>query len=249
MRADQADDGVLNNTFAGWDANNTLTIQNGGVAVAGSELTYDTTNVVCFLRGTRIKTINGEILVEELSQGDRVLTVDNGYQPIRWIGSRNFSAKQLLDHKNLRPVRIRAAALGSAFPETDLLVSQQHRVLVSSKIAQRMFDGSPEVLVAAKHLVLIDGIDIVNSQGVEYYHFLFDRHEVVFSSGAKTESMYTGPEALKSVSSEARHEILTIFPDLASIDYEAMSCRPLVNGRMGRKLAIRHKNNSKNLFS
>lgn len=249
LRADQADDGVLNNTFAGWDANNTLTIQNGGVAVAGSELTYDTTNVVCFARGTRIKTINGEIPVEELSQGDRVLTVDNGYQPIRWIGSKTFSSAQLAEHKKLRSVRIRADALGKGFPETDLLVSQQHRILICSKIAQRMFDGSSEVLVAAKHLVLIDGIDIVESDGVEYYHFLFDDHQIVFSNGARTESMYTGPEALKAVSPEAREEILTIFPEVAAIDYKALSCRPLANGRMGRKLAIRHKNNAKTLYS
>ncbi|WP_284164419.1 Hint domain-containing protein [Frigidibacter sp. SD6-1] len=45
MQADQNDDGILNDTLAGWTVDDTLTIQNGGSAVAGSALKTETTGV------------------------------------------------------------------------------------------------------------------------------------------------------------------------------------------------------------
>ena len=245
LQADQGDDGVLNDTIAGWDADNTLTIS----GVAASDLKFDNTNVFCFAAGTMIQTANGEVAVEDLRQDDLVLTRDRGFQPLRWIGGNVVSAEALSEHANLRPIRIRAGALGSNLPQQDLLVSPQHRVLVSSKIVERMFDGEAEVLIAAKQLVMIDGIDVADDvDSVEYFHFLFDQHEIVFSNGAETESLFTGPEALKAVSPEARTEILTLFPELSSIDYAATACRTIVKGRKGRQLAVRHKNKNKPLL-
>lgn len=201
----------------------------------------------CFARGTLIETDRGPVLIEELAEGDLVVTRDNGLQPIRWIGSRRLAGAELAD--NLRPIRIRRHALGTGIPARDLLVSPQHRVLVRSKIAQKMF-GTNEVLVAAKQLCQIDGIDIADDLAeVEYFHMLFDRHEVVISNGAETESLFTGPEALKAVGPQAREEILTIFPELADRDYAPVAARPLASGRMGRKLAVRHAQNHKALVS
>ena len=102
-----------------------------------------------------------------LAEGDLVRTLDHGLQPVRWVGARRLSAAELAAAEKLRPIRIRAGALGPGTPRADLLVSPQHRVLVRSRIAQRMF-GTDEVLVAAKQLLQIDGIDNDNRpQGVE----------------------------------------------------------------------------------
>ena len=80
-------------------------------------------------------------------------------------------------------------------------------------------------------------------------HFLFDRHQIMESDGAETESLFTGPEALKTVDPSARIEILHLFPELASIDYDRLPdpVRPILSGRQGRKLANRHANNKKHL--
>lgn len=202
---------------------------------------------ICFCAGTLITTHYGEVAVEDLSTGDQVLTADNGYQAILWVGGNTLSAADLEQHPNLRPIRIQAGALGENLPSEDLVVSPQHRILIRSNIVERMFTEK-EVLVAAKKLVVLDGIDIAHDiDEVTYVHFLFDQHEIVFSNGAQTESLYTGPEALKAVSPEGRQEILSLFPELAGIDYKALSARKLANGRMGRKLAIRHKNSNKSL--
>lgn len=202
-------------------------------------------DVTCFTRGTLIRTQRGDVPVEDLQVGDLVVTRDNGLQAMRWIGSVKLGRHTLDDNPNLRPVRIKAGALGASVPSSDLVVSPQHRVLVRSKVAQRMF-GTDEVLAAAKQLLHADGIDIATDmEEVEYFHILFDRHEVVVSNGAETESLYTGSEALKSVGKAARAEIFALFPELKEADYAPAGARELLSGRQARKLAMRHVQNNK----
>lgn len=211
----------------------------------------DNYNIIipCFAQGTFIETAQGARPIQDLAVGDMIRTCDNDLQPIRWIGSRKLSAAPLAAHEHLRPIRIKQHALGLNVPSADLLVSPQHRILVRSRIAQRMFNTN-EVLVAAKHLCQVDGIDIADDiTEVEYFHILFDRHEVVTSNGAETESLYTGPEALKAISAAAREEIFAIFPQLQEYDYAPISARMLLTGRTGRKLADRHAQNAKMLVS
>ncbi|WP_239450543.1 Hint domain-containing protein [Loktanella sp. S4079] len=223
------------------DTDNDTAPDGAGAVPLISDLDFRDT--ICFSRGTQIMTDRGEVAVEDLSEGDLVLTADNGYQQLRWIGSQKVSASRLKDEPNLCPIRIRKGALGDNTPSRDLVVSPQHRVLVRSKIARRMFDAS-EILVAAKFLQSVDGVsEITDCDGVEYFHLLFERHEVIWSNGAWTESLFTGPQALKSVGPEARAEIMALFPELIERNYEAQPCRQLVSGRRGRKLAFRHEKN------
>lgn len=204
--------------------------------------------VPCFVAGTWIVTQRGEVKVENLAVGDLIWTVDHGMQPIRWAGKRFMSPRQLETNPGLLPIRIRAGALGDEYPEHDLIVSPQHRVLVRSKIAQRMF-GCPELLVAAKQLLEVDGIDIVESpEGLTYYHLLLDRHELIIANGALTETLYTGPQALNGVGVAARHEIYAIFPELRDAAHVTEPARPLITGRRGRQLASRHAKHGQVLF-
>ncbi len=204
--------------------------------------------VPCFTVGTMIATPDGLRAVEDLVPGDLVLTRDNGAQPLRWIGIRRLDAIDLHLHENLRPVRISAGALGDNMPETDLVVSLQHRILVRSRIAERMF-GQPEVLVAAKQLLQFDGVDLEDDlTEVTYVHILFDRHEVVRANGAESESLYLGPMALEAVGSAALAEIRMIFPELLEDGFEPAQARLLASGRQGRRLATRHRQNSQPLF-
>ncbi|MTH63228.1 Hint domain-containing protein [Paracoccus shanxieyensis] len=202
--------------------------------------------IPCFAQGTMIRTDRGEVAVEDLRVGDLVMTRDNGLQPIRWLGNRKLDRVDLALAPRLQPIRIRAGALGDGLPVADLLVSPQHRILVRSAIAQRMF-GAPEVLVAAKQLVAIDGIDQVQLEEVSYFHLLFARHELVLSNGAETESLYTGAQALKSLGQAACDEIFTLFPELR--DAPAEAARPIVQGSKARQMAERHSRNGKALTS
>ncbi|WP_405403839.1 Hint domain-containing protein [Paracoccus sp. Ld10] len=203
--------------------------------------------IVCFARGTMIDTPDGPVAVQDLRAGDLVVTRDNGPQPVRWMGSQRLSADMLARNPRLTPVRIAAGALGVNSPSHDLIVSPQHRVLVQSRIAQRMF-GTTEVLVAAKQLLSLDGFDLATDLAeVEYFHIMFDQHEVIRSNGADTESLYTGEQALRMVGAAAREELLTLFPDLADMDQASVPARDLPQNRMVRKMADRHQRNSRML--
>ena len=194
----------------------------------------------CFTRGTMIRTPTGDVPVEALACGDLVETADHGPQPVALVVSVVLNAAKLACQPALRPIRIRAGALGAGRPQQDLLVSPQHRMLVRSRIAMRMF-GTPEILVAAKQLLSIDGIEVDETvQEVEYFHILFDRHEVIVANGAEAESLYTGPEGLKGVGKAALHEIYALFPGLMAGGDPAAPARVLVPGRLGRQLARRH---------
>ena len=202
--------------------------------------------IICFTRGTLIKTCMGEVAIEDLVVGDKVLTMDNGYQPIRWIGGRGLSRADLEANPKLKPIRIRAGALGQGLPEQDLLTSPQHRVLVRNQVAVRMF-ASAEVLIPANKLLTLPGIDIEwDADGVEYFHFLFDAHQIVWSNGAQTESLFTGPEALKAVSPEAREEIATLFPEIVTPGFTPQSARPIPEkGKLMKTLAQQMAKNNK----
>ena len=251
LHADFLDDGILNQSTGDF-TDNTAMADGASLEIQGittSDLRFETTNVPCFTAGTLIKTIDGQKPADQLRQGDLVWTKDAGYQPIRWISRKTFSGDALRQNENLRPIRIAAGAMGFGMPNRDLIVSQQHRVLVNSKIAERMTNQA-EVLVSAKHLLRIRGIDVLKRLNeVTYVHFMFDRHQVVEAEGILTESLYTGPEALKSLSTEAREEIFAIFPELMdSQSPTPMPARKFLSGRQARKLAQRQIQNKKPLI-
>lgn len=187
----------------------------------------DYTIVPCFAGGTLIATPTGEVAVEDLAVGDLVLTADHGAQKIRWIGARRVRASV-----RFAPVRIARGALGN---DRDLLVSPQHRMLVSGARALAMF-GVDEVLVPAKSLV--NGRDIRVQPGgmVDYFHILLDAHEVIFANRAPAESLYLGEQALRGLSRAARAEILALFPELAE-GIRPPVARHVLTVRQGRELA------------
>ncbi|MFN3824584.1 MAG: Hint domain-containing protein [Pseudorhodobacter sp.] len=171
----------------------------------------------CFTPGTLIATPKGEVPVESLRPGDRVVTRDNGIQEIRWTGTKAMDWGALTANPHLRPVMVRQGSLGNGLPERDMMVSPNHRVLVANDRTALYFDEH-EVLVAAKHLVGARGIFEVESVGTSYIHFMFDQHEVVLSDGAWTESFQPGDYTLKGMGNAQRNEIFELFPELKTVE-------------------------------
>jgi len=201
--------------------------------------------VLCFSVGTEIQTPSGEIAVENLNEGDLVITMDNGSQAVLWVGRKKVGRSELRVNPKLRPIRIKAGALGSGLPVKDLLVSPQHRVLICSTISERMYD-TDSVLVPANKLLSIDGVEPANDLSeVEYFHILFDDHQIIFSNGAPTESLYLGAHALSAMSSEAFNEIAMLFPEILEPNFEPKPARFLPQtGKKMKNLLARHKKNA-----
>jgi hypothetical protein len=196
----------------------------GGETLSFSEMEH----VICFAKGSLIRTASGDRPVEGLQPGDRVETLDHGLQPIRWIGTRQVPAI-----RNLAPIVIGAGAMDN---DRDLIVSPQHRILVTGWRAEMLF-GEPEVLVAAKHLV--DGDKIYRASGgqVTYFHICFDRHEIIFAENQPTESFLPGPMGAKTLHPAQLAELFEIFPELQQ-DLNAMPpARPSLRRAEARLLA------------
>lgn len=169
--------------------------------------------VPCFTPGTMVETKDGPVAVENLVPGQRVLTRDNGYQPVRWIGRRRLSATELALRPQLQPVRIGRGALGQGLPEVDMVVSPQHRMLLTGTRAE-LFFGEAEVLAAALHLVGNPGIERLSLSEVSYLHVMFDAHEIIRADGAWTESFQPGDMTLRGLDDPQRDELFAIFPEL-----------------------------------
>ncbi|WP_323782234.1 Hint domain-containing protein [Thalassovita sp.] len=192
----------------------TVEFLDGTGAVTGTATFTNIENIVpCFTPGTLIATPQGARMVETLREGDKVITRDNGIQEIRWVGARRMNGIELAREPKLQPILVRKGALGNGLPERDMMVSPNHRMLVTNEKVNLYFNET-EVLASAKHLVGLEGIHKVNVVGTTYIHFMFDQHEVVLSDGAWTESFQPGDMSLNGIGKEQREEIFALFPEL-----------------------------------
>ena len=161
----------------------------------------------CFTPGVLIRTEAGARPVEDLAPGDMIWTLDHGFRPLVRLLSRRIGAAALAADPALRPVVIRAGALGPGRPARDLSVSPQHRVLVAGW-RSALIAGAEEVLVPAR--ALVDGVRAAvdrEAEEVTYLHLVFDRHEIVESEGMLSESYLPGPLTLAGLAPEERAEI------------------------------------------
>ncbi|MFT4151217.1 MAG: Hint domain-containing protein [Paracoccaceae bacterium] len=172
--------------------------------------------VPCFTPGALVMTDRGEVAVEHLLPGDRVMTRDYGFQPLRWTARRDLTADEVAaDAPGLAPVRIAKGALGPGLPAQDMVVSPQHRMLLGSDRAEMLF-GQREVLAPALHLVGLPGITREAVAAVSYIHLLFDRHQIVSADGVWSESFQPGARTLGGLDGPQREEVLRLFPWLST---------------------------------
>ena len=136
----------------------------------------DTVVTLCFAAGTRIATPRGEVPVELLAVGDKVLTSGGAARPIMWIGTGRVLATR--GRRNAAtPVIVRRGALADNVPHRDLRVTKGHSLLL---------DG---VLIPVEHL--INHRTIVwddRAQEVAIYHVELETHDVLMADGAPAES-------------------------------------------------------------
>lgn len=154
----------------------TFATANFGIGTDGGTGT-DISFTTCFAEGTRIATECGEVPVEALCEGDRVVTADAEAQPIVWIGQRWLDLTRHADPRAAQPIRICKCAIAEGVPHRDLLLSPDHAIL---------FDG---LLIPSR--LLVNGRSIAQDttlRAVRYFHVELKRHAVLMTEGLGCES-------------------------------------------------------------
>ncbi len=139
------------------------------------EIAYDTF-LPCYRRGTAIATEHGEVAVEALKVGERVMTASGALRPIRWIGVRPLDVRKHPSPEDVWPVRVRAGAFGEGSPRRDLWLSRDHAI------------ASEGTLIPISALINGHSVAQVRTDRVEYFHVELDRHDVMFAEGLPAES-------------------------------------------------------------
>ncbi|MGB9645948.1 MAG: Hint domain-containing protein [Stellaceae bacterium] len=136
----------------------------------------------CFLKGTMIRTAEGDRKIEDLAVGDLLPAVFGGTCPIQWIGRYKYrkSDPNKVWVKEVLPIRIARSALRPNVPYADLYVSAAHALLI---------DG---VLVAAGNLINDTTIIRYNARELdelEFFHIKLEHHDVIYAEGAPSETL------------------------------------------------------------
>ena len=136
----------------------------------------------CFVKGTTIRTIDGDRKIEDLAVGELLPTVFGGICPIQWVGRYRFKRSDPTEAwvKNVLPIRVAQSALGPDVPHADLYVTEYHALLI---------DG---VLVEAGHLIngtTIKRYDARELDELEFFHIKLGLHDVIFAEGAPCETL------------------------------------------------------------
>jgi hypothetical protein len=136
-----------------------------------------TEGIACYCAGTLIAVDRGDVPVEALRIGDRVVTASGLARPIKWIGRRSYNGRFAMGQKHILPICIKAGAIDAAVPRRDLWISPHHAVYL---------DG---VLIEARDL--LNGISVVQAETcakIEYFHIELETHDVIVAEGAPSET-------------------------------------------------------------
>ena len=171
----------------------------------------------CYVAGTHIFTVHGDVRVEDLTIGERVLTRFAGLTTVKWIGARHINFRRHPNPQEVWPVRIAACAFAPGQPRRDLFLSPDHAVAVG------------DMLIPIRQLV--NGASIRQETGlphVQYFHVELDRHDLLFAEGLEAESyLDTGNRGMFE-NAEAPFILHPRFQQTAAqADRLALSCLPL----------------------
>jgi hypothetical protein len=134
----------------------------------------------CFTTGSRIRTLRGEVAVEDLYVGDEVVTLRDGaetHEPVIWVGRRPINIATHAQPEVAAPVRVRKDAIAEGQPVRDLFLSQDHSLFLDGK--------------CVPVLLLVNGGSITVERGwreVTYFHVELSRHSILLAEGLLAES-------------------------------------------------------------
>ena len=139
--------------------------------------------------GAMVMTTQGEMPVEWLESGDRVITRDHGAQPILWIERWRWTGPE--GGRLAAPLRLVPASGNRRGGLIEpLRLGPGHRVLASGAAVELHF-GAEAALAGIADLAGTEAREDLDSART-YHHLVLARHEVIWTCGIWAES--AGPE-------------------------------------------------------
>ncbi len=192
-----------------WGFATDIPLQDGVTYIKVSGSNFGNSNyadfITCFGPDTLIETADGPRNVTEINPGDLVWTLNNGLQPVQWVGHTSVPGTGAF-----APVVFAPGSIGN---DAELVVSQQHRILLENDAAELLF-GEKQVLVAAKHLCGMKGVALRPQASIDYTHLMFDQHQIIRSNGSLTESFFLTENSANAIEIEQKNELEALFPTL-----------------------------------
>lgn len=130
------------------------------------------------LAGTCLLTMDGEIPVEFLSPGDRIITRDVGVAVLRDIQTTEVKCES---------VTVAAGSLGHTRPDLDMVMPARQRVLVRDWRAQTLF-GKKSALVPASRLVDNQFVTLNHARVLRLIQLRFNTAHILYANGIEVES-------------------------------------------------------------
>ncbi|MCG6901660.1 MAG: Hint domain-containing protein [Rhodobacter sp.] len=146
----------------------------------------DTHALPGFGPGTLISTTDGELPVEWLTPGDRVITRDRGIQTLRRIARTRLSPTDLAENPQLCPVLIEPDSFAGWAPDTPLAVSPALQIVVTGWDVQLYF-GADVALADAGHMCTGPAM-VEPGRDYCYCSLLFDAPQIIRANGMWIES-------------------------------------------------------------
>ncbi|PVA08038.1 Hint domain-containing protein [Thalassorhabdomicrobium marinisediminis] len=144
-----------------------------GIAVAARAA-----NVAGLTEGTTVMTLDGELPVEHLTPGDRIITRDAGMSILRDIRrSEVFVA----------PIRIKAGSLGHTRPQSDMQVGPDTLVHIRDWRAKALF-GADVAMVKARRLIDGEFVSEAAPRKMTVHELIFDRQHILYADGLEVAS-------------------------------------------------------------
>jgi len=208
----------------------------GGITdFAGGTDVYPLDAAPCYVAGSRILTVAGEVPVEALRPGD-LAPAGRGLRLRRvvWVGTTRIDLGRHAEPAKVVPVRIAADAFAPGAPRRDLVVSPDHAVWT---------DGA---LVPA--YLLVNGRTIRREPAlgaVTYVHVELDAHDLLIAEGLAAESyLDTGNRGLFAGVAGGRPLQADLMADINARAWDERACAPLALGgaivaAAHRRLAVR----------
>lgn len=132
--------------------------------------------------GSTILTMAGEMPVEHVMPGDRVITRDKGSSVVRNVQRRKIRCKA---------VKILAGSLGDTRPECDVVLPAEQPVLVRDWRAKALF-GQREATVRAGALIDDEYITSLGEVELEVIALVFDEAHVLYVDGLEVSGHIVG---------------------------------------------------------